>query len=461
MKLKFSILPGVAVSDRDQSREAASLNSAVESFRLKTGADTDKQLDADSSKKPPPTFVTRALGRAVSAPLQKLRSGLVLARKERLLAADTAAFAGGGGLLLKSFLIMVLAPTVVALIYFAFIASDVFVSEAKLTVREALQAAGSDKGGPSILGQLNFGKTGDSAQNSMIVMDYIKSRSVIEDVGGRERLLQLYGRGDIDFSSRLASDDDLEQMWQYWKSRVTASVDTLSGILTLRVRAYSPDDAFFLSSQVIERSELLINAISLRSKNDALKRAKEEVDLASRALANARAEILNFQQSNQTIDPVETAKQTLKLISDLTLQKTAFENELATSASMRLANKPGEAQLRARLAAVEAQLRKLNSMLTGNGAEPTVSSQLRDFELLKIQTEFSEYMYKLARNGYERVRQKLEQQDLYLVTVVPPSRPDSATYPRTLPYTALTFAGLLIAWGILSLIVASIKDSIT
>ncbi len=378
-----------------------------------------------------------------------------------MLLPDAVAVGRGGGLLLKSFLLMVLAPTVATFIYFAFIASNVFVSEAKLTVREALQPAGNDKAGSSILGQLNIGKTGDSSQDSMIVMDYIKSRSVIEDVGGRERLLRLYGRAEIDFLSRLAPDQDLEQVWQYWKSRVTASVDTLSGILTLRVRAYSADDAFSLSSDVIQRSESLINAISLRSKNDAVMRAKEEVDFASKALADARAEILKFQQSNQTIDPVETAKQTLKLISELTLQKTTFENELATSASMRLANKPGEAQLRARLSAVESQLQKLNSMLTGNGAEATVSSQLRDFELLKIQSEFSEYMYKLARNGYERVRQKLDQQDLYLVTVVPPSKPDSAAYPRTLSYTALAFAGFLIGWGILSLLVASIKDSIT
>ncbi|KSV88323.1 hypothetical protein [Sinorhizobium sp. GL28] len=378
-----------------------------------------------------------------------------------MLLPDAVAVGRGGGLLLKSFLLMVLAPTVATFIYFAFIASNVFVSEAKLTVREALQPAGSDKAGGSILGQLNIGKTGDSSQDTMIVMDYVKSRSVIEDVGGRERLLRLYGRADIDFLSRLAPDQDLEQVWQYWKSHVTASVDTLSGILTLRVRAYSADDAFSLSSDVIQRSESLINAISLRSKNDAVMRAKKEVDFASKALADARTEILKFQQSNQTIDPVETAKQTLKLISELTLQKTAFENELATSASMRLANKPGEAQLRARLSAVESQLQKLNSMLTGNATEATVSSQLKDFELLKIQSEFSEYMYKLARNGYERVRQKLDQQDLYLVTVVPPSKPDSATYPRTLSYTALAFAGFLIGWGILSLLVASVKDSIT
>ncbi|WDZ80939.1 hypothetical protein PWG15_24620 (plasmid) [Ensifer adhaerens] len=442
------------MTNSERSRKAPLLRSLRNSISANT--------DVDQGPKPTPvgkevrrvSAVISTLGMAVARPLQRIGSGLVPS-------ADVAAFGRGGGLLFKSFLLFVLAPTVATFIYFAFIASGVFVSEAKLTVRDAIQPAGVEKTGSSILGQLSIGRSGDSAQNSMIVMDYIKSRSVIEDVGGREKLLQLYGRADIDVLSRLAADENLEQMWQYWKSRVTASVDSMSGILTLRVRAYSPNESFSLASDIIQRSESLINAISLRSKNDAVMRAKQEVDFASRTLAEARSEMLKFQQSNQTIDPVETAKQTLKLISELTLQKTALENELATSASMRLANKPGEIQIRARLSAVEAQLQKLNTMLTGHGAAGTVSSQLRDFELLTIQSEFSEYMYKLARSGYERVRQKLEQQDLYLVTVVRPSKPDSASYPRTLPYTALAFAGFLIAWGILSLFIASVKDSIS
>jgi capsular polysaccharide transport system permease protein len=446
------------VSDSEKQHEAA-LASAMEPSPLESSR-TESRLGARdrTTALPPKKSFISALVAAVPVEVRPIR---FFARTQQTNRQYAMATGGGGGLLFRSFVLMVLAPTVVALGYFALVASDVFVSEAKLTVREAVQSTTSDRNVTSVLGQLDLGKTGDNAQNSMIVMDYIKSRAVVADVGGRDKLLQVYGTGGIDFLSRLEPTDDLERIWQYWRDHVTASVDTLSGILTLRIRAYTPDDALSLSSEVIQKSEALINAISVRSKEDSLRRAKDEVNLASGMLADARASLLEFQQSSQTIDPTETAKQTLKLISSLTLQKTAIESELATSASLGTINKPGEAQLRARLGAVKNQIEKLNATLTGKDTDVTVSTQLRDFELLKIQEEFAEYMYKLARTSFERARQNLEKQDLYLAVVVPPSRPDSATYPRTFSYTALTFAGLVIAWGIMSLLVASIKDSIT
>lgn len=437
----------------------------LDSFDFNVKEASVDQADGDrSGVRAVPAHDGSAIGVADPALPRKSKVALLLTRKQKSKNPEVSSSAGGGGLLFKSFLVIVLIPAIASLMYFALFASDVFVSEAKITVREAFQpavSASTEKGGASLLGQLNIGKTGDTAQSSMIVMDYIKSRAVVEDVGGRERLMQIYGGGNVDYLSRLGANEDLEHRWAYWKEHVTASVDSLSGILTLRVRAYTPEDAFSLSSQIIQKSEALINNISLRSKSDALTRAKEEVDLSGRMVADARADMLKFQQSNQTIDPIESAKQVLKLISELTLQKTALEGELGTSVSLGIANKPGEAQMRARLGAIDAQITKLNSMLTGTGKEMTVSSLLRDFELLTIQNEFAEYIYKLSRSSYERVRQKFDQQDLYLATVVPPFLPESATYPRVMSSTALIFAGLLIAWGILSLLVASVKDSIT
>jgi capsular polysaccharide transport system permease protein len=380
--------------------------------------------------------------------------------KEQAGVAKVAASGGGGRLLLKSFFGLVLFPTCVACAYFVMLASDVYVSEAKITVRQALSTAKA-KSGTSLLGELDVGKSGDNSQDSMIVSEYVRSRSIIYDIGGLQRLNAVYGKGSIDYLSRLPMDSNLENSWSYWKDHVTASVDTLSGMLTLRVRAYAPEDALSLSSEIIAKSERLINDISQRKKDDALKRAKEEVQLSSTGLADARSNLLSFQQSRQTIDPTETAEQALKLISSLTLQKTGIESELATSASMGIGDKPGEIQLRAKLDAIEKQIKALNSTLTGDDGTMTVSTQLRDFELLKVQQEFAEYMYKLARNSFENARQQLDQQDLYLTVVVPPLLPESATYPRPFAYTALTFAGLLITWGIVSLGVASARDSIT
>lgn len=452
------------VSDSDQQRDMAAMDPDLTEREWENESAMRSERDDPQGEEPQRLSRAKdALTAFASSLPEKMRAKAIDSRRGSENEATAFAGGGGGGLLFKSFALVVLAPVVVVFLYLAFLASSVYVAEAKLIVRDAMQInQSSTNGGGSIVSSLGLaGAGGDNAQNSTIVMDYIKSRAIINDMGGAARLSELYSRNSIDALSRLAPQSSIEDMWSYWRDHVTASVDGLSGILTLRVRAFDAGDALSLSSEIVSKSEALVNSISDRVKSDALQRASGEVNRAAGELAEARAALLRLQEATQTIDPAESAKQTLKLISGLTLEKTRIENELATTASLGVANKPGETQLRARLAATKAQIDKLNSSLTGTGDASTISNQIRDFELVMIQNEFAEYIYKLARNGYERARQKADQKDLYLAVVVPPTRPDSATYPRVYSSTALTFAGLTIAWAIASLLVASIRDSIT
>jgi capsular polysaccharide transport system permease protein len=449
------------VSDRDQKRDMPTMDSNLteREWAIESAMRAEREVPQDEE----PRRRSRAKNALIAFASILPQRMIAKVIESRGVKQGATAFAGGGGLLFKSFALVVLVPVFVVFLYLAFVASNVYVAEAKLIVRDALQInQSSSKGGDSIVSSLGLaGGGGDNAQNSAIVMDYIKSRAIIIDMGGAAKLSELYSEYSIDLLSRLAPQSNLEEMWSYWRDHVTASVDSLSGILTLRVRAYNAGDALSLSSEIVTKSEALVNSISDRVKSDALQRASGEVNRAAGQLADARAALLRLQEATQTIDPSESAKQTLKLISGLTLEKTEIENELATTASLGVANKPGETQLRARLAAINAQIDKLNSSLTGTGGSSTISNQLRDFELVTIQNEFAEYVYKLARNGYERARQKADQQDLYLAVVVPPTLPDSAMYPRIFSSTALTFAGLTIAWAIASLLVASIRDSMS
>jgi capsular polysaccharide transport system permease protein len=69
-------------------------------------------------------------------------------------------------------------------------------------------------------------------------------------------------------------------------------------------------------------------------------------------------------------------------------------------------------------------------------------------------------MYAVAQTAYHAARQDLERQQLYLVAIVRPTRPESASFPRVGPNTLLVFTALLILWSIVSLVVASVRDQI-
>ncbi|WP_426240740.1 hypothetical protein [Pararhizobium sp. DWP1-1-3] len=370
--------------------------------------------------------------------------------------------AGGGKLLLRSFLLVVALPPLVALFYYSLVASDVYVAETKLTVRAALDSTAKSSslsgGASSIIGKLGLGSSGSPTQDSRIILDYLKSRAAIEDVGGRTALARYYEQPSIDWISRLDSKGYAEELTDYWQSKVTASVDNASNILTLRVKGYTPDDAQSLAQKLVSSSEALINDISRRSRGDALRRAEEEVERSMAELADTRLKLLTLQQTTRAIDPVQSAKQIATILSTLTLQKVQLESQLAVSDSTGTKGRPGESYMQSRLDVIDKQIRELEDMLTGDKSS-SISMQLKDFEILKLRQEFAEQVYTLARASFEESRRNLDKQQIYLVVVVPPFKPEHALYPRVFVDTLLVFLGCLIVWSICALMVASVRDS--
>ncbi|KAA3507671.1 hypothetical protein DXM21_24430 [Agrobacterium rosae] len=293
----------------------------------------------------------------------------------------------------------------------------------------------------------------------MIVVDYVKSRRVIDDVGGRERLRDIYDLKNVDWLSRLDSAKPIEDIWDYWKNHVTVSLDTLSGIITVRVRAYDRQNAQFLNRDIVAASERLLNTITDRSRQDALNRAAKEVEAAAQNLSASRTDMLGFQQKIQSVNPVDTAKTITEIMSTLNKQRLEYEAQSSRDANLGLSDRPGKSDVAARIESVNAQIKKYQNLLVGKDNGASLSEQLKEFDLLSLQVEFNEKIYSLARQAYEEARRQLDRQELYLGTVVSPVLPDEPTYPDIVPQTLIVLVTAFILWAIGSLVMASIRDS--
>ncbi|WP_156134089.1 hypothetical protein [Ensifer sp. ZNC0028] len=368
---------------------------------------------------------------------------------------------GGIGGVLRSFLFVVLIPTAAVLFYYISLASNVYVTEVKLTVRKSQEASSGEASSSlasSFLKKLDLGSSLSSGQDTQIISDYLKSRIVIEDLGGKPIVSEYFSRGDIDWFSRLGTGADKEEIWEYWREHITVSIDTVSNILTMRVRAYSNDDTYNLALKLVENSEKLINRISDRTKNDALLRARQEVTRSASDLAGVRTALLNFQQKSGSIDPVMTVKQMTSAVTELSLKKIQLQAQIDVGSLSGLNERPGDKYLETKIKVIDDQIQQFSEKLTGMSSD-TLSSQLKDYQLLKLQEEFSEKIYMLARSDYEQARRRIIAQQLYVVVVVPPLLPESALLPRPVLDTFVVFLGLLVVWGIGCLLFASIKDS--
>ena len=364
---------------------------------------------------------------------------------------------GAGALLLRSFLIFVAAPSAIFFLYLALWQSNGYVTEAKITVRGASEQRQATSETSALIGKLG-GTSKTTVQDSYIVVNYIKSAAILGDLGGKPYLEKYFTTSDIDYFSRLASDRTIEDLLKYWLKRVAVSVDTVSSIIAVKVEAFRPEDARAIARDIIDRSELFVNKMTLRSRTDALERARQEVSLAADKLVAARNKTTEFRERSAIIDPASRAQSVGELIGKLTMDKIGIENSLTTLQGSLGPDSPTQRVQRAKLATISQQIEDLKKSLTDAHNDDAVSSLIASYERLKLDEQFNERMYTIAQNSYERARHELEKQQLYLVTIVPPLLPESATYPTILASTLLLFGALTVFWAIISLIVASVTD---
>lgn len=365
---------------------------------------------------------------------------------------------GSGGFLLgKSLFLLVIAPTIFFMLYAALWESDGYVAEARVTVRTAQEQRGALPDAASLIGKV-IGSSKSTQQDSYIVLNYIKSYAILVDLGGSAYLENVFSHTDIDYFSKLKNGSPIEDLYKYWDKHVIASVDTVSAILTIKVAAFKPEDALKITQNIIELSEKLINTISMRNRKDAADRTEVEVAHSAQKLAVVRQKLLQFRNQNELIDPGSRAASIMEMVSKLTLEKIDVENSLRTLSGSLSMDAPSQRFQRSKLAAIEQQILALRNTLTNAQSDDNVAAQIANYERLKLDEQFAEKIFTISQNAFLRARQELDRQQLYLVTVVAPALPGSATFPKVASSTLLLFASLFVLWAIGALIVASVND---
>jgi capsular polysaccharide transport system permease protein len=357
-----------------------------------------------------------------------------------------------------TFLLFVVAPTLLAGFYFCLIASREFVAEARFVIRNANPSPIPQAIGDAMSLVRMLGASSGGTQDAFVVTNYIKGRTIIGDLGGKARMEALYSRPNIDWWSRLAPESSFEDIWKYWRHKVAAIIDTRSGIITLEVRAFTPGDANQVTKEIVALSEKLVNEISERSRRDALTRAETELHDAQVRLHESRDQLLNFRNQQQLLDPQMSAQSIGDTLNQLVHEKVELENDLATVAGLTSSNAPNQLLLRSRISNVDKQIADFRAKLAGNKFDTALSTQLAAYENLQLQVRFMERLYEIAEAAYEKSRQELESQQLYIVMVVRPTMPERAIYPRRTLNTLLTFIWSFVLWSIFALAIAGIRD---
>jgi capsular polysaccharide transport system permease protein len=297
-------------------------------------------------------------------------------------------------------------------------------------------------------------------QEGYIVTDYIRSRTIISDIGGKDVLKKYYSRSNVDWLARLSPSASQEGAWRYWNRKVSATIEAQSNIVTLDVAAFSPKEAQQLTQTIVKSSEKLVNEISERSRRDAMKRAEEEVEKTRQRLSKARTALAEFRNSSNVIDPMLSATSISDTIMAVTKEKITLENSRDSLQGMVAKDSPTRRLIDAQIEAKTKQINELQEQLTSQTRVNALSGKIASYTDLTLESQFAERLYSIAQAALQQARLEAERQQIYLALVVKPTLPEEVAYPRIFVDTALIFATLLVIWSMGALLVSAIRDHV-
>ena len=351
------------------------------------------------------------------------------------------------------FLLTVVLPTLLSAIYFGLVASDIFIAESRFVVRSPQKQAPAGLG--AILQGAGFSRSQD---DTYTVHDYIQSRDALRELEQQFALTKAFSDAKLDSFARFGAfgmDSSFEALHRYYQKRVSAEVDSVSSITVLRTSAFSAVDAHKINQKLLELSEKLVNQLNERGRQDLIRFAAAEVKEAEQKAKAATLAVSTFRTQKGVFDPERQSALQLQLVSKLQDEFIATKTQLAQIRDLTRDN-PQIASLQVKLNTLQGEINSETAKVAGG--DRSLSSKSADFERLVLDRAFADKQFAVALTSLEQARNDAQRKQLYLERIVQPSVPDNAVEPRRLRNVFATFFLGLIAWGILSMLVAGVRE---
>lgn len=355
------------------------------------------------------------------------------------------------------FVLVVILPTLISGAYFGLIASDVYISESRFVVRTAqkqqISGIGSLLQGSGLSG---FTRAQDDAYT---VSSFIQSRDASAFVDSELNVRALFSNENIDRLSRFPTlptfDDSFEGLHKYFQGKVEVRLDPTSSISTLVVKAFEASDAQRINDVLLKRAESLVNGLNQRAREDLIRHAKLEVEASEARVKEAAVALSRFRNQNEVVDPERQSGLQLQQILKVQDELLATKSQLA---QLRLLA-PDNPQITALEVKREALEREIDRELRNiTGANKSLSSKAVEFQRLALEREFAERQLAAALVALEQAKNEAQRKQLYLERIAEPNLPDIALEPERLRAVVATFIVGMIAWGVLVILLAGIRE---
>jgi len=353
----------------------------------------------------------------------------------------------------RLFILTVVLPVLGAILYYGFFASDVYISESKFVVRSPDKPASTGLG--VILKTAGFANAGDEIYAAQT---YAASRDALRAINRNGDFEKAYSRPQISIFDRfnpLGLNRSFEQLYKYFQGKISLQNDSTTSITTLQVRAYTPQDARRFNEELLELSEATVNRLNERGREDLVRYAQSEVDNAKIRSQRAALALAAYRNRAGVVDPEKQAAAQMQMVSKLQDNLIAAKTELSQLQQYTPEN-PRIPVLETQIGTIQRQIDAELGKVAGN--RRSLAASTVPFQRLTLESEFADKQLSAALASLEETRSEAQHKQAYVERIVEPNLPDSPLEPRRIRGIIATLALSLVAYAILRMLLAGVRE---
>ena len=369
--------------------------------------------------------------------------------------------------LLASFFLVVLIPTVLAAVYLAILAQDQYRSTTGFVVRqdEGNSAASSLSGLAQFVG-------GSVSSDGDVLFEFVQSQRLVSEIDAKLDIRSHYAQywPGVEREGLLAADPvfslwpdaSIEDLSDYWQRMVRVSFDQGTGLIEVQVLAFNPTMAQDIAQEILNQSQIMINALNDTARADAMRYANADLETALDRLKEAREALTRFRTRTQIVDPLADLQGRMGVMTNLQQQLAEALIEFDLLRDTNSSSDPRLAQAKRRIEVIQERILSERKSFTGVDTTSAVAEDypalLAEYESLLVDREFAEEAYRLALSAVEVARSNATRQSRYLATYIEPTMPQTAEFPQRFVLGGLAGLFLTLLWGVGALVYYSIRD---
>ena len=357
----------------------------------------------------------------------------------------------------RMLVLVTLLPTLLSLIYFGAVASDVYVSASAFVVRSPQEQAGSDALG-GLLRSVGFARAQDDAYT---VEEFLQSRDALHALDN-DPILHIgraFASSSVDRISRfggLTGDTSFESLYLFYQKKMTATLDQSSSIIELQTKAFSAEHAYRMNEVLLQQADVLVNRLNELARQDMIRFDLAEVKRDQKQLMQAELALGEYRNRARVLEPEREATPALEFIEKLQDELIGalteqFQLELVAHENPRLQ------VVKQRVSLLRQEIERERKGIAGAG-EQSLAGKTVEYRRLLVERESADRMLANALAGLEQSRNQAMKKQLYLERIAEPSKPDYALEPRRVRDILVTLVISLMIWGILRLVIAGVKE---